>query len=259
MRGKIELRSDRDSWNRYWRVLHRLDPSARAPEDAYVDRVLQQAKGGRWLDAGCGRQSFPPWRSGEFEALDATTLGCDLDRSALHESVELGRVCAATLERLPFPDGCFDLVTSNMVFEHLDEPDTVVAELVRVAAPGGRVLIHTVNALHYEAWIAHWTPLWFHRWVVMRLQGRRPEDTYPTRYRANTGRRLAELFARRGWRVSYGGAVRGIPVHAPYPVLFWLALGWGLVERLLARLPVLGALWRPNLLMEFQRSDPARP
>lgn len=43
------------------------------------------------------------------------------------------------LPHLPLPDGAFDAVTANFVVNHLDDPRAGVAELARVAAPGGVV------------------------------------------------------------------------------------------------------------------------
>ena len=42
---------------------------------------------------------------------------------------------------LPFPDGAFTLVTSRFAFHHFLDPKTVLAEMTRVCAPGGTVLV----------------------------------------------------------------------------------------------------------------------
>ncbi len=183
----------------------------------------------------------------------AVLFGCDLDRAALSDRVDAAPVCAATLDRLPFRSESFALVTSNMVFEHLDAPGMAVSELARVSRRGGRILVHTVNGRHYTAWAARLTPLWFHRFVVKRLEGRAPEDVYPTRYRANTEARLRSLFESHGCRHVGGGLIRGIPPHVPVPLLFWVAIVLGMAERWLARLPGIGVILKPNLLMEFER------
>jgi SAM-dependent methyltransferase len=44
-------------------------------------------------------------------------------------------------ERLPFRDGTFDAVVCCLVIEHAADPDAVLAEAVRVLAPGGRFLL----------------------------------------------------------------------------------------------------------------------
>jgi SAM-dependent methyltransferase len=42
---------------------------------------------------------------------------------------------------LPFADGAFDIVSSRFAFHHLEEPARAFAEMVRVARPGGRIVL----------------------------------------------------------------------------------------------------------------------
>jgi len=51
------------------------------------------------------------------------------------------RVIEATLPDLPFDDHTFDAVVANFVLNHVGDPRTAVAELRRVARPGGRVAV----------------------------------------------------------------------------------------------------------------------
>lgn len=244
------------SWDLFWQELHRRDPAATSPIDLYADWVRDRGRGRRWLDAGCGRRSLPRWRSADVEALAASgteAFGCDLDLAALRDRERHDRICGATLDHLPFRDQAFDLVTCNMVFEHLDHPELAVAELARVTRPGGEIVIHTVNARHYLSWVARLTPFRFHRLVVARLEGRKPEDVYPTRYRANTVERLRALFAAVGCSHVAGGLVAGIPYYVPYRPLFRPAIRLGLLERRLGGTRLLAGLLRPNLLVAFRR------
>lgn len=238
-------------------MVQRWAPDAKSAFDVYADRLLEMPRGSRWLDAGCGRSSFEAWRVDDETRLDerdVRLVGCDLDLDALKERKNRRTVCLAGLEELPYPDATFDYVSSNMVFEHLLRPEAAVSELARVTRPGGRILIHTVNSLHYLALIARATPLRFHQWVVARVEGRAPEAIYPTAYKANTEARLLSLFQQSGCSLAWGGSISDMPMHVPYPGLFWLAFGLGLVERQLARAPLIGRLLRPNLLMEFLRA-----
>jgi SAM-dependent methyltransferase len=70
-------------------------------------------------------------------------------------------------ERLPFGDAAFDVVVCDNVVDHCEQPAAVVAELVRVLAPGG-LLYFTVNVHHrlysvlaraHRAWNAAGIPL----------------------------------------------------------------------------------------------------
>ncbi len=44
-------------------------------------------------------------------------------------------------ERLPFRDGAFTLVTTTLAIHHYGDPGRVVAEMVRVCRPGGKVAV----------------------------------------------------------------------------------------------------------------------
>jgi SAM-dependent methyltransferase len=59
--------------------------------------------------------------------------------------------------RLPFADATFDTVASFEVLEHIDSPEMVVAEMARVAKPGGRVLLTVPFAApHHQLPFDHW-------------------------------------------------------------------------------------------------------
>lgn len=50
---------------------------------------------------------------------------------------------AINVERMDFPDGHFDLIICNHVLEHVDRPDTALAEFARCLAPGGHLVAQT--------------------------------------------------------------------------------------------------------------------
>ncbi len=59
-------------------------------------------------------------------------------RAGLAERIHLD-VCDA--KQLPFADGSFDAVLSNSIVHHIPRPETVLAEMARVARPGGRIFV----------------------------------------------------------------------------------------------------------------------
>jgi lipopolysaccharide transport system ATP-binding protein len=57
-----------------------------------------------------------------------------------------GDICRPT----PYPDGAFDLIVCKMTFEHLYDPFAAAAEITRLLAPGGVVLLSTVWSWRYH-------------------------------------------------------------------------------------------------------------
>jgi len=47
----------------------------------------------------------------------------------------------ANIYALPFPDGAFDAVRAERVFQHLEDPEAGLAEMIRVTRPGGRLMV----------------------------------------------------------------------------------------------------------------------
>ncbi len=47
-------------------------------------------------------------------------------------------------EHLPFADGSFEIVTCRFVFHHFSDPATALAEMKRMLAPGGRLMLYDI-------------------------------------------------------------------------------------------------------------------
>jgi len=175
------------------------------PQRVYVERLEAALRPEtRWLDLGCGRTTVPRWLP-EYAATQERlrnrshgTVGIDLDISALRENTCCAHRLQATADEIPFASGSFDLVTSNMVFEHVADPGRTLKEIRRVLQPGGLLLIHTANSTDFVAISARLIPNRFHQFVVSRIEGRAEEDVYPTYYRFNRAGRVRRLLRRAG-------------------------------------------------------------
>ncbi len=106
-----------------------------------------QVAGGRSvLDAGCGTA----YGSRLLAAGGAReVVGVDIASSVL-EAVAPGmpqsvRLQSGDLSRLDLEDDRFELVVCFEVIEHVEDPGTVLDELVRVLAPGGVLLVSSPN------------------------------------------------------------------------------------------------------------------
>lgn len=134
-------------------------------------------------------------------------------------------------DALPFCAGVFDAVLCKGALDHFDRPDRALAEMARVAAPRGRVVLAIANFESLACRVARWADDLAEGWLGRPVRrGRRhydvPADHF-TRYDLDLMREQA-------------GA------HLELEVVEGISLAWGLpawsraVERLPA--PVAGAL-----------------
>lgn len=97
---------------------------------------------GRILDNGCGLGTYlnalAPFSSQRFG------LEVELERAVKALPAANG-IAQAAGERLPFANNTFDLILSNEVIEHVQDDALYAAEMVRVAKPGGRILLFCPN------------------------------------------------------------------------------------------------------------------
>jgi SAM-dependent methyltransferase len=104
----------------------------------------------RLLDAGCGsgRTLDELARYGRVSGVDLSPQAVAAARVRGHDDVQIARV-----EDLPFADATFDVVTCLDVIEHTPDDRATLAELLRVARPGG-LLLATVPA-YQSLWSWH--------------------------------------------------------------------------------------------------------
>ncbi len=77
----------------------------------------------------------------------------DISAAAMKRLRERGaEVAVGLINAMPFGDGAFDFVCAFDIVEHVDDDDSALAELARVAAPGATLLLSV--PLHEAAWTA---------------------------------------------------------------------------------------------------------
>jgi len=108
--------------------------------------------GDRILDIGCGsgRHTGAAYRLERVQVTGADSNPNDLKeaRKRLNFHDRLGEhgngvwsLSAADITRLPFPDGCFDLVVCSEVLEHIPDHETAIREIIRVLKPGKPLVV----------------------------------------------------------------------------------------------------------------------
>jgi ubiquinone/menaquinone biosynthesis C-methylase UbiE len=174
-------------------------PHLRWSQEIWGETIRQYLTGGvRWLDAGCGwhllGKDLDPLEN-ELVSRAGIVVGVDLDFGHLRKHVSVSRCICASLDSLPFSDASFDLVTCNMVAEHLPDPCTTFREMSRVLVPGGALMVHTPNTRNYLVFANILAKKLLPPSMVQRLarDDRAADDVYPTYYRANNAHVLRKL------------------------------------------------------------------
>ncbi len=126
-----------------------LDQQAELPSvqrmRAWAAQVLAVKAGESALDVGSGTGS-------EVVSLaravgpSGTAVGVDPNPAMVAAATSrakgsTARFVQGTAYDLPFPDGSFDAVRCERVFQHLDDPHAATLEIARVLRPGGRAIL----------------------------------------------------------------------------------------------------------------------
>ncbi len=239
--------------NRLQRI---IAPRLRYSQYLFEDELGVEVRPGiAWLDLGCGHQMLPPWRleaEHKLVARAGRVVGLDYDGPSLYDHMSLTLLTRGDASRLPFPDRSFDLVTANMVVEHLADPDAQFREIRRVLRPGGRFLFHTPNLRGYYASISRLVPDPVKRKVIRTLQEREEKDVFPTRYLANSAGRIEELGRATGFGIRRIRLVVSSPQFLAVPPLVFFELLW---IRLLMTRPL--RRFRTNIIAVLERTEDA--
>ena len=134
------------------------------------------------LDVGCGSSRI-------IGALPAGSVALDVLLRKLRYARRFGRpLVHGTGFRLPFPDAAFPCVVCSQVIEHVPMDSPILDELIRVLAPGGRLVLGTPDYANWE-------------WVVMeKLYGWFAPGGYADEHIAHYTRQgLLDHFTARGF------------------------------------------------------------
>jgi SAM-dependent methyltransferase len=213
--------------------------------------------GGRWLELGCGRQIVPGWALGrdDQQALVASAslvVGVDLD-PAIREHDLIRHKVMASGYALPFRDGALDVVTANMVMEHVERPVALLSEIARVLRPGGRLIFHTPNRRHPAVSAARLVPERAKKRLVWWLERRRESDVFETYYRLNRNADIEAGARAAGFTVALLRSWGSVGVFSGVPILrrLELPLVW-----LLEHEPF--RAWRSNLFVMLIKPEELR-
>lgn len=123
-------------------------------QEAFINLLLEMSGVGEQdtvLDVACG----PGLVATAFAARAKQVAGIDLTPAMIERARQIQQEKGltnmswqiGTVLPLPYPEAAFSLVITRYSFHHFLEPQAVFAEMVRVCAPGGRVLVADVIML----------------------------------------------------------------------------------------------------------------
>jgi SAM-dependent methyltransferase len=92
------------------------------------------------LDIGCGPCGSLEWATEARERVGLDPLA-DAYKKLVEDDRQQMTYRAATSENIPYPDGHFDVVSTLNSLDHVDDIDATIAEMKRVCAPKGRILV----------------------------------------------------------------------------------------------------------------------
>lgn len=192
--------------------------------------VLEHCPRGKGLDVGCGTGVLAERLADagyEMSGIDPSAGMLDVLRERapqIHAVVSSGT-------DLPFEDDTFDVVLTVAVMHHIAEPDAVrdtLAEMVRVAKPGGRILVWDHNPRN---------PYWG------RLMAKVPQDTGEERLIPEE--EVVGGLRRGGGQIISSTQLGMVPDFVPRPALKAAALA----ERAVEHTPLVRRLGAHNVVL----------
>jgi ubiquinone/menaquinone biosynthesis C-methylase UbiE len=237
----------------YWWLERRIHPGLRYSQYNYRD-VLDERVAPKcdWLDLGCGHQMFAPWMKNEERDLAARSrrfIGIDRDMEGLRANAVIHHAVFGDAGALPFKSEDFDLVTANMVIEHVEDPAAVLGSVQRVLRPGGLFIFHTPNRNCVVMTMARVVPQFLKNWLALVLEGREEKDVFPTHYAMNDAESISRYAGSCGFVVKEIRSVSTSAMTALMPPLCVIEL---IYLRILER-PAFAGL-RSNLIVTLERT-----
>lgn len=217
-------------FNVYWTLRRLLAPTLKYSQSWYEDALKRYVTPSvEWVEIGCGHSILPSWRINEERQLVKTckaVFGIDYDLPSLKAHRNINKKLRGDVTKLPFRSEAFDLVTANMVVEHLDNPNEQFREISRILKPKGVFLFHTPNAYGYGVILSKFVPEWLKGKLIYLLEGREEHDVFPTHYKANTESQVKALAQANGFEILQLDLNATDAIFAMIPPLAALELLW---------------------------------
>ena len=163
-----------------------------------------------------------------LRGLMAHLCGADIDPVVL-ENDELDSAVVIKNGILPLEREQFDIIFSDFVLEHVENPDLFLSETHRVLKRGGSYFFRTPNRYHYVPLISAMTPHSFHQRVANPVRGLGDDANapWPTFYRMNSRTTLKKLCNAAGFSGSEFRMIEAEPSYLMFHAFpFLLGVGY---------------------------------
>lgn len=140
-----------------------------APIKARSFAMMRVTSGQRVLDVGCG-PGVDTRALARIVGPTGHVAGVDIDPEMVAQASAAARDAgvdafvehrALDAHTLPFPDASFDAVRSERVFQHVNDPDRLLSEMIRVTTPGGWIVVgdtdHTTISIDADNTRLEWS------------------------------------------------------------------------------------------------------
>ncbi len=153
--------------NQQARLFHLL-PFGEKIFRAYIDlcytnrfrNILTLLSHGRILDIGCGEGSFLEKFAGTKWHLTGIEINKNLAKQA-RIKIKKANILIQPVQHMKNPLKSFEIITMWHVFEHLDDPKTILKSLYKQIAPDGYLVIEIPNgnSIYLKLFKSHWQSL----------------------------------------------------------------------------------------------------
>lgn len=195
----------KDPFKIYWKVQNILVSRLKFSQYLYEDILNSYTNPNiTWLDLGCGQRILPEWRLEEEKSLVKKckmVVGIDYDSNSLTRNRSISFKVRGDISKIPFKENSFDLVTANMVVEHLVNPEEQFQEINKILKPDGVMIFHTPNIFGYTTIMRRLVPKILKNKLIFLLDGREKEDVFDTYYKANSKKRIINLAQKSGFNI----------------------------------------------------------
>ena len=141
------------------------------------------------LDAGCGHSTMTDYKS----TAKLTFIGADLSQDNVKNNEDIDFGFVSDLNQIPLKNNSVDIIVSAMVFEHLQDPDAAFKEFNRILKPKGSLVFATPCIYNIVTIINRLIPHYLSQKLGTLLTGTIEEDTYPTKYKINSVRKIRKI------------------------------------------------------------------